>query len=148
MSSPKELIKRMLNIINGRSYTDLAHFLGVSRNTVDVWIRRGKIPEKNLFKFCQLTGANLDWLLTGEGEMYPQNKSLVIKGNHINGMNNSNIAVGERISISSTHPKNVSDDEDKLLETFRSLPEDLRRVYLLRMEADAIEHRLRRNINE
>jgi hypothetical protein len=59
-------------------------------------------------------------------------------------MANSQIAIGEKISISSTHSKNVSDDEDELLESYRSLPKELREVYLYRIKADAIEYRLRR----
>ena len=119
MSSPKELIKRMLNVINGKSYTDLAKFLGVSRNTIDVWIRRGKIPEKNLIKFCQLTNVNFDWLLTGEGEMYkiPQvQNSIIAQGNN------------HKI-IGNVVESNTNNELKELCEAFQKLPEKKRKYF-------------------
>jgi hypothetical protein len=134
----REIFDRLKEFYNVSSDRKVSEIMGINYNTVKTWSNRGKIPIERVLEKLQNETINLNWLLTGEGEMYPK-KGLVVKGNHnISSINNSNLTIG------STHPKNVSDDEDKLLETFRSLPEDLRKVYLLRMEADAIEHRLRR----
>ena len=146
MSSPKELIKRMLNVINGKSYTDLANFLGISRNTVDVWIRRGKIPDKNLIKFCQLTNTNLNWLLTGKGEMFlkdnPKIAGIVnseIQNAAIAGHNGVTIAGNNNIT-GNNNTINFS-NEDKMIQelitAFKKLPKRLQRGYYFKILGDA-----------
>lgn len=75
MNGVKKILERMKQVLNAKSYTEIANKLGVTRNTVDVWVQRGKIPEKNIVKFCQLTNCNQSWLLTGQGSMFSDNSS-------------------------------------------------------------------------
>jgi len=64
------LLSRMMIAYKVKKFKDLAEKLGVSSNTVDVWKRRGSIPEKNILKCINMTNCNENWLLNGVGEMY------------------------------------------------------------------------------
>jgi len=64
------LLSRMMIVYKVKKFKDLAEKLGVSSNTVDVWKRRGYIPEKNILKCINMTACNENWLLSGVGEMY------------------------------------------------------------------------------
>jgi len=64
------LLSRMMIVYKVKKFKDLAEKLGVSSNTVDVWKRRGSIPEKNILKCINMTACNEDWLLNGVGEIY------------------------------------------------------------------------------
>ncbi len=97
------ILSRIKKILDARTDKEMTKKWGISYSTLDTWKNRDKIPEKRLVDFSLKYGVSFDWLLTGEGEMYPQNKSLVVKSNHINGLANSNIAVGENITIKTAH---------------------------------------------
>ena len=64
----KELILSRLKFAhNFKTDTDLAHFLGVSPNTITTWKMRDSLNFDLVFAKCD--NLNYDWLLTGEGEM-------------------------------------------------------------------------------
>ena len=53
------------------SQADLANKLGVSQKAISQWERGERdIPTTMLLKLHELTGVNLHWLLTGEGEPF------------------------------------------------------------------------------
>ncbi len=54
MNEAKELLDKWLIDGGFDTYKELAKFLGVAQNTIDVWKQRGKIPEKNILKYTQL----------------------------------------------------------------------------------------------
>lgn len=54
MNQAKEILDKWLLDRGFKTYKELATFLNVSQNTLDVWKQRGKIPEKNLLKYAQL----------------------------------------------------------------------------------------------
>src|SRR3989304_1058335 len=50
--------------------------LGVSPTHIDNWINRGSLPNANqLTNIYQKLNINLNWLLTGEGEMFIKKES-------------------------------------------------------------------------
>ncbi len=51
MNNAKEILLKWLNEGNFKTYKDLANFLGVAPNTLDVWKQRGNIPEKHILKY-------------------------------------------------------------------------------------------------
>lgn len=50
MNEAKELLNKWLIDGGFDTYKELAKFLGVAQNTIDVWKQRGKIPEKKILK--------------------------------------------------------------------------------------------------
>jgi len=68
MSDVMGILSRMMTAFDVSKYKDLAHKLGVSPNTIDVWKKREKIPEKNILKCVNLTGYPLEWIENG-GEL-------------------------------------------------------------------------------
>lgn len=58
MNEAKEILSKWLIERNFSTYKELADFLDVAQNTIDVWKQRGKIPEKNILKYAQLCKNN------------------------------------------------------------------------------------------
>lgn len=56
MNKAKETLDKWLLEGGFPSYKELANYLDVSPNTLDVWKQRGKIPEKNILKYTQNMG--------------------------------------------------------------------------------------------
>lgn len=54
MESAREVLDKWLVENDFKTYKELANYLGVAPNTVDVWKQRGKIPEKNILKYAQM----------------------------------------------------------------------------------------------
>ncbi|MCE7125849.1 LexA family transcriptional regulator [Campylobacter coli] len=51
----KEVLKKWMLEQNLKTYKELANYLGVAPNTIDVWKQRGFIPEKNILKYTQMS---------------------------------------------------------------------------------------------
>lgn len=72
-----ELAKRLTIAIGslGRGgKARIAETLGVSPQAVTNWIQRGAISKPNLSMVSNITGYNLQWLITGEGAPHAPNK--------------------------------------------------------------------------
>ncbi|EBF6065426.1 S24 family peptidase [Campylobacter lari] len=54
----KEILKKWMLEQNLKTYKELADYLGVAANTIDVWKQRGYIPEKNILKYTQMNINN------------------------------------------------------------------------------------------
>lgn len=54
----KQMLDKWLLEQNLKTYKELADFLGVAQNTLDVWKQRGKIPEKNILKYTHLKSSD------------------------------------------------------------------------------------------
>lgn len=54
MGSAREILDKWLVENDFKTYKELAKYLGVAPNTVDIWKQRGKIPEKNILKYAQM----------------------------------------------------------------------------------------------
>ena len=63
-----EIIERLKMALNIRKDIDLARFLGISQSTLATWKIRNSIKWEIIFEKCN--NINLNWLLTGEGEMF------------------------------------------------------------------------------
>ena len=62
----KELIEKMKHLSNTSTNIALAKLLDVSYNTLNTWIKRGKIPQEVLLGFCTRYNCSLDYLLIGK----------------------------------------------------------------------------------
>lgn len=54
MNEAKETLEKWLVETGLKTYKELANYLSVSQNTLDVWKQRGKIPEKHILKYTQM----------------------------------------------------------------------------------------------
>ncbi|MBR6640460.1 MAG: LexA family transcriptional regulator [Muribaculaceae bacterium] len=68
--SKKDIVNRLRQVVNAENNSDLANKLGVRKSTISNWINRDSIDYDLVFSFCE--HVNLDWLLTGRGEMLKQ----------------------------------------------------------------------------
>ncbi len=65
------ILGRFRQAFNLSNNSRLAELIGVKPNVISAWIVRNSIGNYNtLFAFCRKKGVNIDWLLTGEGEMF------------------------------------------------------------------------------
>ena len=62
----KELIEKMKHLSNTSTNIALAKLLDISYNTLNTWIKRGKIPQEVLLEFCTRYNCSLDYLLLGK----------------------------------------------------------------------------------
>jgi len=69
------ILNRLKQVLNVKTDKELTEKLGISYSTLDTWKNRDKIPEKRLLEFSLKYQVPMDWLLTGEGEMYKGNES-------------------------------------------------------------------------
>lgn len=68
----ESIIERIKGLKNLRADKKVAAVLGFSKGAFSERKRRGSIPKKELELFCERESINMDWLLTGEGEMHRQ----------------------------------------------------------------------------
>lgn len=63
-----EVLERMLSAYGFSMQKELAEHLGIAKSNVAGWVQRGQVPG-NAIVHCALdTGADLNWLVTGEHE--------------------------------------------------------------------------------
>ena len=71
MSSDIEnIILRLRSVTGSNTDMALASYLEIKPNTISGWKARQKIPFEECFNVSKREGVSLDWILTGEGEMY------------------------------------------------------------------------------
>lgn len=58
VNKAKETLDNWLVETGLNTYKELAKYLSVSQNTLDVWKQRGKIPEKHILKYTQMKLEN------------------------------------------------------------------------------------------
>lgn len=66
--SKKDIVDRLKQALKAENNSDLANILGVNKSTISNWINRDSIDYDLVFSFCE--HINLDWLLTGRGDMH------------------------------------------------------------------------------
>ncbi len=65
----ESIIKRIMELKGLREDQEVASLLGFSKGAFSERKRRGSVPKKELELFCERESININWLLTGEGEM-------------------------------------------------------------------------------
>ena len=63
MYNIKNVINKMKQIAKIDSNASLARLLNISYNTLNTWIKRGKLPQEVIFSFCKEYECSLDYLL-------------------------------------------------------------------------------------
>lgn len=71
-SSSGKILDRLKEAFTVNTDTEIANILGVKKATLSNWRNRNSIDFPLLFSVCE--HINIDWLLTGEGEMLKTNR--------------------------------------------------------------------------
>ncbi len=65
--SKRQILSRIKEGLNLTSDTELANLLGINKSTLANWYSRNTMDYDLVFSICE--HLNLNWILTGEGEM-------------------------------------------------------------------------------
>ena len=76
----KIIFERIRGHLNAKSEADVARGLGVSPQALFTFKKKGKFPSDLLIKYCLKHQISVDWLLTGEGEMYRKVPAMIAEG--------------------------------------------------------------------
>lgn len=68
LHNAKIILNRIKNAYNLKIDTQLSNFLGVKQSTISTWKARNSLNWELIFSKCE--NINLNWLLTGDGEMF------------------------------------------------------------------------------
>ena len=71
MTTIDNIIRRLIDASGAKSQAEMLRILGFSGATASTWKKRGEIPEGSLKRASIACNVNLEWLLSGEGEMRP-----------------------------------------------------------------------------
>ena len=70
MNDYRTIFDRLKLFYNASSDRKIADILGINYNTIKTWSSRGKVPIEKILEKLQNETININWLLTGEGEMF------------------------------------------------------------------------------
>ena len=70
MNNYRQIMDRLKLYFKVNSDKKIAEKLGINYNTIKTWSNRGKIPLEKILNRLQNETINIDWLLTGRGEMF------------------------------------------------------------------------------
>lgn len=73
--SSTEILNRLKEALSTTSDTELADLLGIKKSTLSNWRNRNSIDLPLVFSFCE--HINIDWLITGRGEMIKPTENLI-----------------------------------------------------------------------
>lgn len=73
--SSTEILNRLKEALSTTSDTELADLLGIKKTTLSNWRNRNSIDLPLVFSFCE--HINIDWLITGHGEMIKSTEDLI-----------------------------------------------------------------------
>ncbi len=143
MNNYREIMDRLKLFFNVNSDRKVAEKLGINYNTIKTWSNRGKIPLEKILSRLQNETINIDWLLTGRGEMFLKEAAQNINNQDGIVIANSSPINGNITISTNTHNKKVTQKEDELLEAYRKLPPKRQQYYYHKILSDAIEYELK-----
>lgn len=76
------IIERILDCLEkqNKKMSELCTFIGIGTSTMATWKTRNTDPSaKYISRICDFLNVSVDWLLTGEGEMYKSNDDVQLK---------------------------------------------------------------------
>lgn len=65
-----QILDRMLTAGRLKSASELARVVGVTPQAITNYKKKGEISARMILRFAEIYGVSVDWLITGEGEMY------------------------------------------------------------------------------
>lgn len=121
MADPKEFAERLNKLLDARVYPDLyygrstrlAKDVKQSQKAAQRWLSGHNIPKMaTLERICEKFGANLQWLMTGEGEMLRDSNSS--GASEAKSARNDQTSQPEGVSEKSIASQNTHNDADLL----------------------------------
>ncbi|POZ50677.1 helix-turn-helix domain-containing protein [Methylovulum psychrotolerans] len=70
--SAAAVLDRLQQALSVESDSELSREIGINRATLGNWRNRNSIPYSLCINICEKENLSIDWLLTGEGEMFRQ----------------------------------------------------------------------------
>jgi hypothetical protein len=70
--SAATVLDRLQQALSVESDSELSRKIGINRATLGNWRNRNSIPYSLCINICEKENLSIDWLLTGEGEMFRQ----------------------------------------------------------------------------
>ncbi len=117
LQNVKEIIDRLKMALKLETDTELAKYLGVNQSTVSAWKLRKSINWDLIITKCK--DINLDWLLTGEGEMMNRPHISVTAQGHaqtqIVGKNNTVTGSSNSVSTNPSENKRYDPKVEKII---------------------------------
>lgn len=71
----REVTEKLKEITNTRDFLSLAKVLGVPKSTISTWHQRKLTPYEVIIRTHLRTGASISYMVTGEGEAFPEENS-------------------------------------------------------------------------
>jgi ribosomal protein S16 len=122
MESIKEVLGRLCLFYGVSNNRKLSEKIDINYNTISTWVKRGSIPYDKLHNIVQRESISFDWLLTGKGQMHPEepaNSSSVAINNSVGNVVNSTVSGGIHIN---TNDFNHSEDIKEIIELLKFAP--------------------------
>lgn len=80
MSTNKEFFTRLRELLKDYKQVEIAKAIGVSKAMVSGYMTGKKMPgSEKLYKISQLTGINLEWLISGHGAKYKEAEEEILE---------------------------------------------------------------------
>ena len=114
MKEIEQQLERIFKLLDVKNKSQLAIKLGIRNNTVSSWIKRGKIPLKNLEKIVNEKNTSIEYLQNGNTDTL-KNKSNVNNGLMLNGDINGVININ-------TNDFNHKNDIKEIIELLKYAP--------------------------
>jgi transcriptional regulator with XRE-family HTH domain len=64
------IFERMLRAGNLKNSSEMARMLGLTPQAMSSYKRKGELSAGLIFRFAAICGVSIDWLLTGEGDIF------------------------------------------------------------------------------
>jgi len=89
----EEVLNRLYLAININKDVEFCHKYGIKANTLSTWKKRDSLPYEHIENISQSENISMDWLLTGKGSMYLEERksNLVVTHGDINSNGEGNI---------------------------------------------------------
>lgn len=83
----------------GKAQRQVAMDVGVSAQSVTKWKRHGYMDRKNIPSFCRACNVSIEWMLTGDGSMRPENPLQSLSAESLVNLILETLSPGERADL-------------------------------------------------
>ncbi|AXH09721.1 hypothetical protein CP960_09710 [Malaciobacter halophilus] len=125
-----EILERLKETTGKSKNKEIAEFLETNETNFSRWVGRNKIPYEQLTNFCYKNGYDLMYILTGKSTnevINNQNNNENSKIFNVQGNNNN------------VHIRSYRDEQLKILEELKKLPEKRQKYYYHIISAEVLE---------